>query len=121
MACGRVVRRRIPPAKMAAISARRSSGDISAGSRGVGDESVAITDHSFKGERDVLVAEHVSKTALSALRLTAPTSEVFRVFERRAQVCRSMPPPKRELALEVIILKDDNRGNWGEKFVWRIE
>lgn len=87
----------------------------------VGDEAVTIRDHSFSGERDVLVADHVSRNAMSSLRLTAPVEKVFRVMERSARVCRTMPPPAGELALEVIIVEDDNRGNWGEKFVWRIE
>lgn len=87
----------------------------------VGDETVTVHDHSFSGERDVLVADHVSRHAMSSLRLTAPVEKVFRVLERRGLVCRTMPPPAGELALEMIIVEDDNRGNWGEKFVWRIE
>ncbi|HVH45450.1 MAG TPA: hypothetical protein VM925_24015 [Labilithrix sp.] len=42
-------------------------------------------------------------------------------MERSARVCRTMPASAGELSLEVIIVEDDNRGNWGEKFVWRIE
>jgi hypothetical protein len=88
----------------------------------VGDETVSVHDHSFTGERDVLVADHVSREAYGSLRLTAPIEAVFRVVERRALVCRTrLPPATGELTLEVIIVQDDNRGNWGEKFVWRIE
>jgi len=47
--------------------------------------------------------------------------QAFRVMERSARVCRTMPASAGELSLEVIIVEDDNRGNWGEKFVWRIE
>lgn len=87
----------------------------------IGDEEVAVRDHTYSGERDVLVAEHVSKHAYGSLRLTEPVQNVFRVIERRGQVCRTMQAPSGELALEVIIVEDDNRGNWGEKFVWNIE
>jgi hypothetical protein len=88
----------------------------------IGAEEVAVHDHEFSGERDVLVAEHVNRNAFSSLRLTQPVEKVFRVIERRARVCRTMAAPRRgELSLEVILVEDDNRGNWGEKFVWRIE
>jgi hypothetical protein len=88
----------------------------------IGDEEVAVRDHVFSGERDVLVAEHVSRHAYGSLRLTEPVENIFRVIERRGQVCRTIgKQPSGELALEVIIVQDDNRGNWGEKFVWNIE
>lgn len=89
----------------------------------VGDEVVSVHDYPFTGERDLLVAEHVSREAFASLRLTAPTERVFRVIERRGRVCRTMPlpAPAHALALEVIIVEDDNRGNWGERFAWTID
>jgi len=86
------------------------------------DEKVSVHDHTFSGERDVLVANAVTKDAFAALRLTEPVENIFRVIERRGRVCRTGPYEKaKEIALEVIIVMDDNRGNWGEKFVWRVE
>lgn len=88
----------------------------------VGDEVVTVRDYPYSGERDVLVAEHVSGNAFGSLRLTEPVQNVFRVIERRAQVCRTRAAPgPGELALEMIVVQDDNRGNWGEKFVWMVE
>lgn len=86
------------------------------------DESLEVRDYGYAGERDVLVGSFASQSAISSLRLTAPVEHVFRVMERRAQVCRTMVQPSYgELSLEVILVQDDNRGNWGEKFVWRVE
>lgn len=86
------------------------------------DERVSVHDHTFSGERDVLVANAVTKDAFANLRLTEPTENVFRVIERRGRICRTGAySAAKEITLEVIIVMDDNRGNWGEKFVWRVE
>jgi hypothetical protein len=86
------------------------------------DERVSVHDHTYGGERDVLVANAVTKDAFANLRLTEPTENVFRVIERRGRVCRTGAfAAAKEITLEVIIVMDDNRGNWGEKFVWRVE
>ena len=86
------------------------------------DEEVFVHDYPFSGERDVLVAEHVGRDAFSSLHLTAPVDKVFRVIERRGQVCRSLgDKPPRKFSLEVIIVQDDNRGNWGERFDWSLD
>lgn len=64
----------------------------------------------------------VTKDAFAALRLTEPVENVFRVIERRGRLCRSGSwSNAKELAFEMIIVMDDNRGNWGEKFVWHVE
>jgi hypothetical protein len=86
------------------------------------EEKVSVHDHPFTGERDVLVANAVTKDAFANLRLTEPTENIFRVIERRGRVCRTGAfSAAKEMKLEVIIVMDDNRGNWGEKFVWRVE
>jgi hypothetical protein len=88
----------------------------------IAGETVDVRDYPYTGERDLLVAEHVTKDAFTGLRLTAPEARVFRVIERRGRACRTMAPPARgELSLELISVQDDNRGNWGEKFTWTIE
>ena len=81
-----------------------------------------MRDYPFTGERDTVVAEHVKADEFASLRVTQPVDSVFRVFERHGTVCRSVRAPNRgKMELQVIIVEDDNRGNWGETFVWTIE
>jgi hypothetical protein len=87
----------------------------------VENEEVAVRDYAFTGERNVLVAEHVSSNDYGSLHITEPVGRVFRVIERKGRACRTMRTSSDLLTLEVIIVEDDNRGNWGEKFVWRIQ
>ena len=85
------------------------------------NEEVAVRDYAYTGERNVLVAEHVSSNDYGSLHITEPVGRVFRVIERKGRACRTMRTSGDLLTLEVIIVEDDNRGNWGEKFVWRIQ
>jgi hypothetical protein len=88
----------------------------------VGEETITVRDHAWSGERDVLVANAVTASALASLRLTEPAERLFRVFERSGRVCRARPTRDvKRLELEIVIVKDDDRGNWGETFVWVIE
>jgi len=82
------------------------------------DELVTVRDHSYRGERDVVVADAVTPTALASLRVTQPTDEIFRVFERSGRACA--PASGNKIVLEVERPMDDHRGSWGEKFVWTI-
>jgi hypothetical protein len=88
----------------------------------VQEGAVTIRDYPYSGERDVLVAEHVAPGAYSALRVTQPVERMFRVIERSGVACVTVASsPSAEVRLEVIRVEDDNRGNWGELFVWQIE
>lgn len=82
------------------------------------DELVTVRDHSYRGERDVVVADAITPTALASLRVTQPTDEVFRVFERSGRACA--PVTGNKVVLEVERPMDDHRGSWGEKFVWTV-
>jgi hypothetical protein len=82
------------------------------------DERVTVRDHSYRGERDVVVADAVTPSMLASLRVTQPTDEVYRVFERSARACG--PVSGKEIVLEVERPMDDHRGGWGEKFVWNV-
>jgi hypothetical protein len=82
------------------------------------DERVTVRDHSYRGERDVVVADAVTPTALASLRVTEPTDEVYRVFERTGHACG--PVTGNQIVLEVERPMDDHRGSWGEKFVWNL-
>jgi hypothetical protein len=82
------------------------------------NELVTVRDHSYRGERDVVVADAVTPTALASLRVTQPTDEVFRVFERSGRACGPVAGSK--VVLEIERPMDDHRGSWGEKFVWTV-
>ena len=82
------------------------------------DERVTVRDHSYRGERDVVVADAVTPNMLASLRVTQPTDEVYRVFERSARACG--PVNGKQVVLEVERPMDDHRGSWGEKFVWTV-
>ena len=82
------------------------------------DERVTVRDHSFRGERDVVVADAVTPSMLASLRVTQPTDEVYRVFERSARACG--PVSGKQVVLEVERPMDDHSGGWGEKFVWTL-
>lgn len=86
-----------------------------------GDERINIRDYPYSGERDIMVASGVTPDAYGSMRITRPETKVLRVIERRGEVCAPMKKVPKELVLELIIVQDDNRGNWGEKFVWTIE
>lgn len=82
------------------------------------DERVTIRDHSFRGERDVVVADAVTATAVASLRVTEPTDAIFRVYERAARACG--PVSGDPIVFEVERPTDDHRGGWGERFVWSV-
>lgn len=82
------------------------------------DERVTVRDRSYRGERDVVVADAVTPTMLAGLRVTQPTDEVYRVFERTARACG--PVSGNKIVLEVERPMDDHRGGWGETFVWTV-
>ena len=83
------------------------------------NELVTVRDHSFRGERDVVVADAVTATSFASLRVTEPTTEVFRVFERAGHTCG--PTAGGKIVFEVERPMDDHRGSWGESFVWNIQ
>lgn len=85
----------------------------------IDDETVTIRDYETTGERNVVVADAVTTTMLASLRVTEPTKENVRVFERAGTTCAARPPGQ-NLTLSLVLPMDDNRGNWGETFEWTI-
>ena len=83
------------------------------------DERLTVRDHSFRGERDVLVANAVTPDAFASLHVTQPTDEVYRVFERAGRVCA--PASGNKVVLELERPMDDHRGSWGERFAWQLD
>jgi hypothetical protein len=68
--------------------------------RGVVDrESVAVHDHSFVGQREVVAIEGIAASSYLGMSVSQPEERVFRVIERRGRVC--CPGGGRQVALNL--------------------
>ena len=80
---------------------------------------ITVVDYPFDGERVVFAADAVLPEAFGSLRLTEPTDEVFRVYERSGALCARNPGTS-EITLTLTNPQDDRRGDWGESFTWTL-
>lgn len=80
---------------------------------------ITVADYPFDGERVVFAADAVLPEAFGSLRLTEPTNEVFRVYERSGSVCGANPGTA-TLTLTLTNPQDDLRGDWGETYTWTL-
>lgn len=83
---------------------------------------ITVEDHSIASERVVLAADAILPEAFGSLRLTEPSTDIYRVFKREGTVCA--PAPGRgmgKVELELKLPQDDARGNWGEKYIWNVQ
>ena len=80
---------------------------------------ITVVDYPFNGERVVFAAEAVLPEAFGSMRLTEPTNEVFRVYERSGSLCGT-PPNTSKITLTLTNPQDDLRGDWGETYTWTL-
>lgn len=84
-----------------------------------GDEQIEVVDYTYTGERDVLVAEGITGEAFAQLRLTEPEERVYRVFERRTELCGPISQTG-DIELEVVAPNGATTSQWGQSFVWTL-
>ncbi len=87
----------------------------------VGEELISVHDYTVDGERDVFAAEGLTSTAFAAFRVTEPTTETFRVIERRAVVCAPRSPAKGQPIKLSMALPRPGGGLWGAEYLWRTQ
>ena len=80
---------------------------------------ITVVDYPFNGERVVFAADAVLPEAFGSLRLTEPTKEVYRVYERSGTVCGNRPAT-RKVTLTLRNPQNDLRGDWGETYTWTL-
>ncbi len=80
-------------------------------------EQVNVLEHSFTAERVRIAADRVSHDETSRLRVREPEQRVFRVYERRTELCG--PRGQRGVErLDVELPSPDGIGTWGQSYVW---
>lgn len=83
----------------------------------VDGEQLNVHEHGFTGERVVVAADRVSDRSVASYRVAQPEERVFRVHERRTEVCG--PRGERGLErLDVELPAADGISSWGQTYVW---
>ena len=80
---------------------------------------ITVVDYPFNGERVVFAADAVLPEAFGSMRLTEPTNEVFRVYERSGSLC-GVNPGTAKVSLTLVNPQDDLRGDWGQTYTWTL-
>ncbi len=87
----------------------------------VSGEKVTVRDYPLSGDKEAVVAQDVGIAEAAALGVPKADAKVLRVFERTASGCQKMAGLPDRMTLDLTITMDDNRGNWTEKFAWRMK
>jgi hypothetical protein len=83
------------------------------------DEKVTVRDYSGSGDSKVLL-EDLERNDWPRLPKDPPAQGTLRVFERSANGCAKMAGLPSTITLEVRIPKSDGKGDYGEKFMWKL-
>jgi hypothetical protein len=88
----------------------------------VGNEKVTVRDYPLAGgEKESVVLEDGKIEEAAALGVPKADAKLFRVFERTATGCQKMAGLPDRMQLDLTITMDDGRGNWTERFAWRLK
>ncbi len=84
-----------------------------------GPEDVEVLDYQFTGQRDVVSFDHYSQDRSGSFRITEPEDRIFRVVERRAEVCG---PHNQDASIELTLVTPSSLGSssWGQHFRWTV-
>jgi len=84
------------------------------------DERVTVKDYPESGGAPQTIVEDLERSDWERLPREKPAAHSLRVYERRGKGCAKMAGLPSELTLELSIPKSDGKGDFGEKFVWKM-
>jgi hypothetical protein len=84
------------------------------------DERVTVRDYPESGAPASTLVEDLERQDWARLPAEKPAQGMLRVFERAGSGCVKMAGLPSELVLELRLPAEDSKGDWGEKFVWKL-
>jgi len=84
------------------------------------DEKVTVRDHPESGEAPKVIVEELGREDWARLPREKPAEHSVRIYERTGNGCARMAGIPQEMTLELRIPKSDGKGDFGERFVWKM-